>query len=149
MGMININKPIKKYSFVSLCIIVVGLFLYQEFDASYKFEYLYSIEKKNVVTRIEYESLFEEATYFTTGYYCENEIPNSYVKPIYSGFTSGFQLVFFWKNDTCVFNHCYGIFEVVNPEGRFLFKKVMVDELMDMKNDTTGDYHYEIEKALF
>jgi len=149
MGMININKQMKKYCLIFGVVLFFCISIIQIFKPSYKFEYFYSLDKKNIVTRIEYESFFENVTYFTAGYFDENEIPESYVRPIYSGFTSGFELVFYWENNKCIFNYCYGDFKVDNSKSIFVFRRVSVDKLMNMKNDTTGNFHYEIERALF
>jgi len=148
MGMINISKKIRRYIFYVIIIVIV-FFIIRSLTPTYDFEYFYSKDKKNVVTRIEYESILENTTYFTVGYYKDNKRPKSYIKPLYSGFTSGFELVFFWKDNKCVFNYCYGDFEVENLEERFSFRKVPVRELMKMKNDTTGKFYYEIERSLF
>ena len=94
-------------------------------SSEYKFEYIQTVGNPDTVTRIEVNSIKSgNNTYFTLGKYNKKEIPESYIKPNYSGFTSGFEIIINWENDTCNFNYYTGDFSVSNNAKDFKVRKV-------------------------
>ncbi|MCK9400165.1 MAG: hypothetical protein M0Q51_09260 [Bacteroidales bacterium] len=145
MAMINISR----ISSLNLCLII-SLFIISSCNSNFNFIHLYSKDERNSVTRIEFESIKSgNYTYFTPGLYEKCEIPVSYIKPLYSGFTSGFELIIYWENDTCNFNYYTGDFDILNPQQKFKIQKVSIDKFIEMKSDTTGRFIYQIEKSIF
>lgn len=70
----------------------------------YKFEYIYSKKNSNVLTQVDYWSIFDGTnTFLTPGIYKKREIPPTRIEPIYQkGLTDGFLLISAWHGDTCV-----------------------------------------------
>lgn len=133
-----------------LGIIVLLFAVYFVIRPEYKYELLYSTDKKKVVTRVEYQSMFlGRKTYFTPGLYKERSRPEINLHPKYRGLTSGFQLIIHWMDEKCYFWSYLDNFEINNPNNDFIFEKISVDEFMEMKNDTSGQYIYQIERNIF
>jgi len=137
-------------NYIYLICVLLLVFLFNACSSEYKFEYIQTVGNPDTVTRIEVNSIKSgNNTYFTLGKYNKKEIPESYIKPNYSGFTSGFEIIINWENDTCNFNYYTGDFSVSNNAKDFKVRKVTVKQFMRMKMDTTGYFNYQIESAMF
>ncbi|MCC9138775.1 hypothetical protein ACFSKU_08725 [Pontibacter silvestris] len=92
------------------------------------------------MTRIDHNG----ATYFTYGFYEENNIPDDYIQPIYSGINSGFEVILFWERDTAVIYAHYGRFDRSGKHPKLalrIYEGVGNDPLFyKMKKDSTGNY---------
>lgn len=147
MDMININKRATKLTILILIFLFILVFILKP---NYRLSHIYSVNKKYIVTRIEYSSiLFGNKTYFTSGKITENNIPQNYINPIYSGFNSGFELIIYWENDKCVFASYLDNFDINCPDSSFEFRKISIDEFMKYKNNNSGKFIYQVEREIF
>ena len=115
----------------------------------YKLEHLSNTENK-IVTRVDYVSpIAGNKTYFTPTNWNRHKKPNTFIMPIYSGLTDGYQVIFYWERDTCVFSYYTGKFIIENPQKLFKIDKVNVEKFMEMRSDSTGYYIFQCERKIF
>jgi len=136
---INMMKKVVLGLLVFVFLFAVLMFVINIFP-SYEHTYLKSQDGKNIVTRLDYDG----KTYFTYGKYDADAIPENYIKPEFSGFSSGFEVILYFENDTAYLYAHYGQFTQKGVEKRL---KVKVYDgygndpiFNDMKNDNTGKY---------
>jgi hypothetical protein len=93
-----------------------------------------------MITRVDYDG----KTYFTYGKFDSDTIPTNYIKPEFSGFNSGFEIILYFENDTAYLYAHYGQF---SKKGNDKMLKVKVydgygnDPLFnEMKRDNSGKY---------
>lgn len=147
MVLISINKV--RIGLI-IFIVVIGICLVYFLVPQYSYEYIYFNNKKNVVTRIEVESVFSGGTYFTPGYYEDRKVPTCFVQPKYAGITSGFELIMTYKNDTYVFIAWDEHFDIKKEDCDFIFKIIDDEEEYESyRNDNSGRYVSQIEKSFF
>jgi hypothetical protein len=107
-------------------VVIVSLITYG-FLPKYKFIYIYSSDKRNVITQIERHKLGKNKfkTIFTPGKYNKKEIPDVKIVPQYnSGLTDGFTMILEWRQDTAII-YSYN-YECItrNLTNKFRYKKM-------------------------
>lgn len=94
------------------------VFWFIQMSPKYELTYLRSPNSRHTVTRIDYDG----GTYFTYGMHKTNNIPDSYIQPLYSGINSGFEAIFYFKGDTAMIYAHYGRFKSVGKNSLIKFK---------------------------
>ncbi|MBI9060647.1 MAG: hypothetical protein JEZ14_01580 [Marinilabiliaceae bacterium] len=105
----------------------------------YEFEYFYSPNNKNVITRIAVGS-FPDYVYYTYGYYKQREVPSTYIAPrSVSGFGEGYYLYIHWSDSICTIYNSVGLYDTINLNNSFRFETITEysDQWQMMMKDTT------------
>ena len=116
------------------------------FLPDYEFSHYHFSNQDKYITKIEYKSvLFGNSTYFTDGKYSKRSVPNSFVKPIYSGIDGGYDVVLHSVEGKLYIYGYNGYFETKNLNDNFTFDKLKSDKgnserWKEMLSDNSGAY---------
>lgn len=135
------NRLIILLGFFCLVGAVIATIWYLRVRA-YNFYYYYSPDGDSAVTRIEYTPLLApHCTFFVYGKIEDAILPQSYIRPVYSGRDGGFVLIFNWQNNICTFYAPHGNYDTTNLPRNLRFQKIdeYSDEWKRLREDTVNN----------
>lgn len=140
-------------SLIILAIIVITVIVVTNifFKTIFNFKYIYSKDKKYVLTRVERATFFSKYIYLTPGYYKNKAIPPIFISPKLEGdgLDKGYySMIIHWKGDTYIVYN--GLAYCTRQNLNSKFHLVDINEVnnfdwMRMKSDTTEEYIYLFE----
>ena len=140
--LIAIPKKVKKVIIFFVVVIILVYIVLPKYEFTH-----YKLSLGSLyITKVEYKSIISgNSTYFTEGKYYKRSIPESYIKPVYSGISGGYDIILSSENGKINIYGLNGYFETHELKDNTNFE--MLESNLDgvkkwkkMVSDNSGKY---------